>query len=125
MDMYGLKRKTMRFFNTAGPIDPKKHYYVPHRLDESLLMQLVEQEKYFVLHAPRQSGKTTAMRIFVNQLNATEKYMALYVNVEPAQIVRNDVDRGMTIILNELRGAAKLLLDPMDPLFVYIEKALL
>ncbi len=114
----------MRFFNTAGPIDPKRHYYVPHRLNEIELQQLIEQQKYFILHAPRQSGKTTAMRIFVDQLNATKKYKALYFNVEPAQIARGDVEKGMEIILGELRGQAKIMYHHNDPVFAIIEKAL-
>jgi hypothetical protein len=114
----------MRFFNTAGPINPKDHYYVPHRLNEALLLQLIQEKKYFVLHAPRQSGKTTAVRIFVQQLNAMDTCRALYINVEPAQIARNNVKDGMEIILNELRGAAKLAFKRNDPLFEYIEKGL-
>jgi hypothetical protein len=114
----------MRIFNTAGPVDPNKHYYVPHRLDEAVFLELIDQEKYFILHAPRQSGKTTAIRMFVQQLNATHKYQALYVNVEPAQAARGNVKHGMEIILNRLRGAAELLLNSDDPFFIYIEKAL-
>ncbi|MEP6802903.1 MAG: ATP-binding protein, partial [Flavobacterium sp.] len=114
----------MRTFTIAGPVNPKNHYYVPHRLDEGLFLQLIEEQKYFVLHAPRQSGKTTAIRIFAQQLNATGKYKALYVNVEPAQAARNDVKHGIEIILNRLRGAAELLLEGNDPFFIYIEKAL-
>jgi len=114
----------MRFFNTAGPINPEIHYYVPHRLNEIELQQLVDQQKYFILHAPRQSGKTTAMRIYVDQLNATGKYKALYVNVEPAQIARGNVNEGMKIILKEIQGAAKISLPSNDPIFGYIEEVL-
>ena len=114
----------MRTFTIAGPVNPKNHYYVPHRLDEALFLQLIEEQKYFILHAPRQSGKTTAICMFAQQLNATNKYKALYVNVEPAQIARNNVEKGMDIILRELRGAAQLSLPSDDLLFDYIEKAL-
>lgn len=114
----------MRTFTIAGPVNPKDHYYVPHRLDEPLFLQLIEEKKYFILHAPRQSGKTTAIRIFAQKLNATNKYTALYVNIEPAQAARNDVRHAMEIILNRLRGAAELLLDSNDPFFIYLEKAL-
>ena len=50
----------MRFFNTAGPVIPEKHYHVPplDRLDRGELRSLIDQWKYFVLHAPRQTGKT-------------------------------------------------------------------
>lgn len=114
-------RIKMRFFNTAGPINPEWHYYVPHRLGENLFLQLIDQAKYFILHAPRQSGKTTAMRQFAQQLNNTGKYKTLYLNVEPAQIARGNVEKGMEIILRELRGAAQLSLNKDDPLFEYIE----
>lgn len=114
----------MRFFNTAGPINPEMHYYVPHRLNQAELQQLIDQQKYFILHAPRQSGKTTAMRIFVDELNATGKYKALYFNVEPAQIVRNNVKDGMEIILKEIQGAAQISLPNSDPIFHAIEEAL-
>ncbi len=114
----------MRTFAIAGPVNPKDHYYVPHRLDEALFLQLIEEKKYFILHAPRQSGKTTAIRMFSQQLNITNNYKALYVNVEPAQAARSDVKHAMEIILNRLRGAAELLLKNDDSFFIYIEKAL-
>ncbi|MEI6416055.1 MAG: ATP-binding protein, partial [Pseudomonadota bacterium] len=49
----------MRFFNTAGPCRPEWHYTVEslHRLPE--VRSLIEERHYFVIHAPRQTGKTT------------------------------------------------------------------
>ncbi len=114
----------MRTFAIAGPVNPDKHYYVPHRLDEALFLQLIEEQKYFILHAPRQSGKTTAIRIFAQQLNATGKYKALYVNIEPAQAARSDVKHGMEIIISELRDQAKIAYDRQDPIFTIIENGL-
>ena len=42
---------TMRFFNTAGPIKAEMHYHISPlaRLDCDDLLQLIRQEKYFVL----------------------------------------------------------------------------
>ena len=74
-----------KFFCTAGPIQEEINYFLPMRMDEALLMELIDSQKYFILHAPRQSGKTTAMRLLVNRLNESGKYKALYVNIEPAQ----------------------------------------
>jgi len=53
----------MPFFNTAGPMNCKKHYCLPplNRLDLSEVEQLIEDEKYFILHAPRQTGKTSCL----------------------------------------------------------------
>ena len=78
----------MKFFNTAGPVNPEKHYYLNHRLNEQELRCLIDQEKYFILHAPRQSGKTTSIINFVKMLNSEGKYEALYVNIEGGQAAR-------------------------------------
>ena len=94
----------MRFFNTAGPINPKEHYFIPHRLNEIEVKQLIDQKKYFILHAPRQSGKTTAIQILVEELNKESHYKAFYVNVEPAQIARGNVEKGMEIILKQFQN---------------------
>ncbi|MDR1871089.1 MAG: ATP-binding protein, partial [Deltaproteobacteria bacterium] len=61
-------------FNTTGPCDPLDHYMLPAlpRLPE--VQDLVNSEEYFVLHAPRQSGKTTSIYAAVDQINAEEKY---------------------------------------------------
>jgi len=50
----------MKFFNTAGPVNLKKHYVLSpmKRLDFQEILSLIDQEKYFILHAPRQTGKT-------------------------------------------------------------------
>ncbi|MDR2199427.1 MAG: AAA-like domain-containing protein [Deltaproteobacteria bacterium] len=43
---------------------------------------LVDLKAYFVLHAPRQTGKTTAIQSFVAKLNEDRSYYALYCTVE-------------------------------------------
>lgn len=96
----------MRFFNTTGPVEPERHYFVPHRLNEKLVNQLIQEQKYFILHAPRQSGKTTCIVHFVRKLNAEGIFKALYINVEPAQVARDNVEKGVGIILNALRSWA-------------------
>ena len=57
-----------RWFNIAGPCDPRDHYMLPAtaRLPEA--MRLIAQKNYFVLHAPRQTGKTTAMLALAREL---------------------------------------------------------
>lgn len=112
----------MRFFNTAGPINPEDHYYVPHRLNEAHLFQLIEQKKYFVLHAPRQSGKTTAIRIFVQYLNAETDYKAFYINVEAAQAARSNISEGLRTILNRFKVGIDYYFGTQDPAFEYLQK---
>jgi hypothetical protein len=105
----------MRFFNTAGPVNCQDHYCLPplQRLALDEVLSLIQQKKYFVLHAPRQTGKTSCLLALMDYLNQEGQYRALYVNVETGQSAREDVRRGMQAILAELAsGAQYYLRDP-------------
>lgn len=93
--------KNERFFNTVGAINPQKHYFIPHRLNWDLLTDFIKKEYYFVLHAPRQSGKTTSIIEFVKHLNEEGTYKALYLSTEPAHNSANDVKESIRAILEE------------------------
>ena len=82
-----------RFFNTAGPIKTDLHYYIDplKRFDLEEVLLLIRQQKYFALHAPRQTGKTTCMLALRDYLNVRGEYIAVYANVEGGQGSRNDV----------------------------------
>jgi len=99
----------MRFFNTAGPVDPEMHYCVPPlaRLDVDELLLLIQQRKYFVLHGPRQTGKTSALLALRDALNADDEYRCAYVNVEGGQSAREDVGAAMRAILSALARSAR------------------
>ena len=101
----------MRFFNTEGPIRPEDHYHVPPltRLDLDELLLLIERLKYFVLHAPRQTGKTSILLALQDLLNrgAEGGYRCVYINVEGAQAMREDVGMAMRAILSALASRAR------------------
>ena len=105
----------MRRFNTAGPVQPDKHYAIEplRRADVSGFMDLIRDESYFVLHAPRQTGKTSALFALRDLLNSGEvgSYRCVYVNVEVGQVARDDTERGMRSILSSLASSARLLGD--------------
>ena len=103
----------MRFFNTAGPIVPEMHYHVPPlgRLDAAELLLLIRQWKYFVLHAPRQTGKTTALFALRDELNADGELRCVYVNVEVGQSAREDVGAAIRAVLSALACAARQAFD--------------
>ncbi len=50
-----------KWFNTAGPCQSVIHYMLPPTQRVPGLERIIEQRGYFVIHAPRQTGKTTAM----------------------------------------------------------------
>ena len=94
----------MRFFNTAGPVVAQDHYCVPplKRIDLDEFLRLIAQKKYFALHAPRQTGKTSALLALMDVLNAGGQYRAVYVNVEIGQSAREDVGAAMQAILSQM-----------------------
>ena len=60
-----------RFFNTAGPMIQEDHYCIDPltRLDWDDVQRLIRDKRYFVLHAPRQTGKTSALLAMMRELN--------------------------------------------------------
>ncbi|MDR0515773.1 MAG: hypothetical protein LBH25_01865, partial [Fibromonadaceae bacterium] len=75
-----------KYFNIAGPCHPSKHYMLdPLRGIGKELMSLIDQEHYFVIHAARQSGKTTLLKELARKINADGKYYALYCSLEKIQ----------------------------------------
>ncbi len=102
----------MRKFNTAGPVNCKKHYCLPplNRFDFEEVLTLIEDEKYFVMHAPRQTGKTSSLLALMEYLNNSGKYKSLYVNVEGAQAARENVREGMRSITHRIASNARIYL---------------
>ncbi len=100
----------MRIFNTAGPVKPEKDYFIPplDRVDKDELLGLIENWRYFILHAPRQTGKTSALLALRDELNESDRCRALYVNVEAGQAAREDTQVAMKAILGELTTEAQI-----------------
>jgi len=82
-----------RFFNTAGPQKLDINYSIDplSRFDLDEMLSLIRQQRYFVLHAPRQTGKTSCLLALRDYLNGQGDYIAVYANVEGGQASRNDV----------------------------------
>jgi hypothetical protein len=99
----------MRFFNTEGPVRCADHYCLPPltrlKLDE--LLGLIDQKKYFLLHAPRQTGKTSCLLALADYLNQEGRYFAVYANIEGAQAARENVEMGLTGVTQAIANAAR------------------
>jgi len=65
------------------------------------LKKLIDQEQYFVIHAARQTGKTTLLLDLALQLNDSGDYYALYCSLESVQGIR-DMERGIPAVINAL-----------------------
>ena len=94
-----------RFFNIAGPCNPAKHYMLAatDRLPD--VVSLIRKEQYFVVHAQRQCGKTTAMLALRNEINAGSERVAMYCSLEAAEGV-SDPAKGMPIVYSLIQNAA-------------------
>jgi hypothetical protein len=68
--------------------------------------QLVNMKQYFVIHAARQSGKTTYLNDLAERLNASGRYHALYCSLEAVQGI-TDPEKGLPSIIHCLKFAVK------------------
>ncbi len=105
-----------RFFNTAGPNRPKEQYTIDplSRFDLDDILMFIRQKKYFVLHAPRQTGKTSCMLALRDYLNSHGDYIAVYANVEGGQAYRNNVTKVVGATCDIIAQEVRLVLhDPM------------
>ena len=102
-----------RFFNTAGPNMASDSYTIAplSRFDLDDILLMIRQKRYFVLHAPRQTGKTTCMLALRDHLNQNGDYIAVYANVEGGQASRNDaqsvVKSTVDTLAEQFRGVIK------------------
>ena len=101
----------MLTFNTAGPILPDEHYHIPplERFDLDGVLRLVNDKQNFVVYAPRQTGKTTALIALRDLLNE-RGYRCIQANLESAQTAP-DLEQAIRNVLTQLASRAKLTLD--------------
>jgi hypothetical protein len=95
----------MKKFNITGTVNAKNHYYISSRFDTNKIVELIDDMKCFVIHAPHRSGKTTAILEFVKELNAEGTYKAVYVNISLVLKARGDVAKGLSYILQSFKEA--------------------
>lgn len=101
-----------RWFNVAGPCRPEYNYMLPAAVRLPEMMGLIEQQSYFVLHAPRQTGKTTAMLALAQELTASGRFLAVLVSVEAGAPFSDDIDGAEQAILGSWRSALQTRLPP-------------
>jgi hypothetical protein len=93
-----------RDFNVAGPCVLGRHYILdPLRGIGDELTDLVDSGHYFVIHAARQSGKTTLLQELVRQINARGEHYALYCSLETVQETA-DSEKGIPEIIQKIKS---------------------
>jgi hypothetical protein len=94
----------MKSFNTAGPCFPEQHYMLPARARCGDLSGLIGRGEYFVIHAPRQTGKTTLLNEWVHELQREGRFRAIYCSLEAIQGIW-EAEKGIPAIVDQLDWA--------------------
>jgi hypothetical protein len=76
------------------------------RLVGSQLNRYIKDKLYWILHAPRQTGKTTFLQSWAREINAGEDAVACYVSVERCDRV-SEAKEAMPAICGAVRDYAK------------------
>ncbi len=105
-----------KWFNTASPCKPDIHYMLSATDRLSEIKQLIAQENYFVIHAPRQTGKTTAMLTLAQELTTSGEYTSVMVSAEVGSTFPDEPEKAEQLILTAWRDAADFWLpDELKP----------
>ncbi len=90
-----------KHFNTAGPCKADIHYLLSPTVRLPELKALIDGQNYFIIHAPRQMGKTTAMLALAEELTASGEYTAVMLSVEVGAPFSQDPAAAEQAILSE------------------------
>ncbi len=90
-----------KIFNIAGPCNPEEHYVLQAMQRCPEVEKLIKQRQYFVIHAARQSGKTTLLNTLEHELNKTGELAALYCSLETIQGI-DDPREGIPAIVRAM-----------------------
>jgi hypothetical protein len=104
--------RNVKFFNTAGPCRPNLHYMLPTEPRLPNVRRLVDRGQYFVLHAPRQTGKTTTLDELATTLTAEGRYAAMRFSCETGETAGDDVRWAERLVLDAIRTTAQDALPP-------------
>ena len=94
-------------FNIAGPCIPGEHYMLPPERRLGRALRLIEERKYFTLHAGRQTGKTTSLMWLERHLNTTGRWRALWIDIQTAR-EQPDPAAAMPTVLQAIDDAIQL-----------------
>ncbi len=96
----------VRRFNVSGMCRPDDHYMLFPLLRLPIVRSLVDNKSYFVLHAPRQVGKSTTLLSVAHQLTAAGHYAAVLVSMETGAAFPKDPGAAELAILDDWRRDA-------------------
>ncbi len=96
-----------KIFNIAGPCIPGDHYMLPALERNEHINSLIVNKQYFVIHAARQTGKTTLLNSLEWEINESSQYIGLYCSLETVQGI-NDPKEGIPAIARSIQSAISI-----------------
>ena len=96
-----------KFFNTTGPCNLLDHYMIDPVARFGDFQTLLEQKAYFVIHAPRQSGKTTLLEVLAKKLTKEGKYVALRISCEMGQPFGDNIGAAEAVLLERIKQVSE------------------
>jgi len=102
-----------RFFNTTGLCNAEDHYMVdPFRNMYDNILHLIHSKQYFLIHAPRQTGKTTFLHALAHRLNKEGNYVSVVCSLESAGYNSISVETANEVFIQSLYLTSKIFLSP-------------
>ena len=94
---------------SLGQVNEKRHWARKRKEKRGLpgIRELVADGNYFVVHAPRQTGKTTALKALVREINKKGDMFALYCTLESLQNM-SDPDKSNIAIRDLIADNAEM-----------------
>ncbi len=96
-----------RRFNTAGPNKPEIHYTLPALRRLPQVRELIDEQSYFVLHSPRQMGKTTSLLGLSEELTREGRFAAVLLSMEVGSSFSDQPSIAEPAILDSWRQSAE------------------
>jgi hypothetical protein len=107
-----MLRVMSREFNVAGLCRPELHYLISPTRRVAEVLPLIEAQGYFVIHGPRQVGKTTALFGLARELGASGRHVAAVLSCESGRAFGDDPNEAQAHIARHWIGAAAAQLEP-------------
>ena len=104
--------KQTKSFQTEGPIIPEKNYFVKRQDEINDFLDRIEQGKYIVIFAPRQTGKTSFFYRAMDELKKDTAYIPIEMNFETYS--EDEIDEFYKNIGEELKYCIKERLEKLN-----------
>ncbi|MDR1051135.1 MAG: AAA-like domain-containing protein, partial [Deltaproteobacteria bacterium] len=95
---------SIKTFNTIGPCNSSEHYLLPVLPRLPIIEKMINKKKNFIIHSPRQSGKTTFLNFLTNKINQEGRRYAINCSLATLRGV-TDEDKAMTRVVSQINAA--------------------